>query len=134
MEKSLGADCLTDLRREGQIVEINEVLDELSWEKAFQFRSFLQMLLDFVNLRINRCVSGVRSSEQPDTSDELLTAKQAADLFNVSIDWLYRHSDRLPFAIRLSRKSLRFSKKGLLKYRDGLSMFNAQAGTRRRGQ
>jgi hypothetical protein len=56
-----------------------------------------------------------------DDSDELLTTADAAKLLNVSEDWVYRRADRFPFARRLSRKALRFSKKGLLKWRDGKS-------------
>ena len=57
---------------------------------------------------------------QMPTLDEgqLLTAKQAAAVLNVSEDWMYRHASGLPLARRLSRKALRFSKAGLLRWRD----------------
>jgi hypothetical protein len=48
--------------------------------------------------------------------DVLLTAEQVAPLLNVTPHWLYRHSKRLPFARRLSRRTLRFSEAGLRKY------------------
>ncbi len=51
--------------------------------------------------------------------EELLTAEQAAALLSVSVDWMYRHASGLPFTRRLSRKALRFSKAGLLKWRAG---------------
>jgi predicted DNA-binding transcriptional regulator AlpA len=53
----------------------------------------------------------------PDSEDELLTTADAAKLLNVSEDWIYRRANRLPFARRLSKKALRFSKTGLLKWR-----------------
>jgi excisionase family DNA binding protein len=53
----------------------------------------------------------------PESEDELLTTADAAKLLNVSEDWIYRRAGRLPFARRLSRKALRFSKTGLLKWR-----------------
>ncbi len=49
--------------------------------------------------------------------DRLLTVKEAASLLGVSPRWLYRRSGKLPFARRLSRKCLRFSKTGLQKWR-----------------
>ena len=58
--------------------------------------------------------SGVRPfNPEPDT---LLTADQAAKILNVTPRWLYRHAKRLPFTRRLSRKVLRFSKAGLLRW------------------
>ena len=58
---------------------------------------------------------------QPATQEpeELLTAEQAAALLSVSADWMYRHARGLPFTKRLSRKALRFSKAGLLRWRAG---------------
>jgi hypothetical protein len=51
--------------------------------------------------------------------EELLTAEQAATLLSVSVDWMYRHASGLPFTKRLSRKALRFSKAGLMRWRAG---------------
>jgi predicted DNA-binding transcriptional regulator AlpA len=53
----------------------------------------------------------------PDGEDELLTTAEAAKILNVSEDWIYRRAARFPFTRRLSRKALRFSKSGLLKWR-----------------
>jgi hypothetical protein len=52
-------------------------------------------------------------------TEELLTAEQAAALLSVSIDWMYRHASGLPFTKRLSRKALRFSRAGLMRWRAG---------------
>ncbi len=64
-------------------------------------------------------VEPVKASQRdsPDGEDELLTITDAAQLLNVSEDWIYRRANRLPFTRRLSRKALRFSKIGLLKWR-----------------
>jgi len=48
--------------------------------------------------------------------DRLLTPKEAAEILGQNTKWLYRHAARLPFARRLSRKSLRFSEKGLRRW------------------
>jgi predicted DNA-binding transcriptional regulator AlpA len=48
--------------------------------------------------------------------EKLLSAKDAAKLMSVSPDWLYRNAATLPFARKLGRRSLRFSKKELEKY------------------
>ena len=49
-------------------------------------------------------------------ADEYLTADEAASLLKVSPKWLYRRSGSLPFAHRLSRKRLLFSRRGLERY------------------
>lgn len=49
--------------------------------------------------------------------DRLLDAEEAASLLKVTPRWLYRHAKHLPFTRRLSRKALRFSEAGLLKWR-----------------
>jgi predicted DNA-binding transcriptional regulator AlpA len=41
--------------------------------------------------------------------DRLLTAQQAAPILQVSERWLYKHADRLPYAVRLSADVVRFS-------------------------
>jgi hypothetical protein len=63
--------------------------------------------------------NGNQMQETPQESEELLSAQQAAALLSVSSDWMYRHASGLPFTKRLSRKALRFSKPGLLKWRAG---------------
>ena len=48
--------------------------------------------------------SGARPSE-----DRLLSASQAAEVLQVSERWLYKHADRLPYAVKLSANVVRFS-------------------------
>jgi excisionase family DNA binding protein len=47
---------------------------------------------------------------------DLLTVDEAAALLRVSSRWLYRHAATLPFARKLSRKVLRFSRSGLARW------------------
>jgi len=54
--------------------------------------------------------------------DTLLDVTEAARRLSVSRDWLYRHGKRLPFAIQVRHKHLRFSVRGIdrwLKARQG---------------
>jgi excisionase family DNA binding protein len=47
---------------------------------------------------------------------DLLTVDEAAAQLRVSPRWLYRHARTLPFARKLSRKVLRFSRSGLARW------------------
>ena len=44
------------------------------------------------------------------SEDQLLTAKQAAKLLQVSERWLYKYASTLPYAVRLSETVVRFSR------------------------
>jgi len=68
-------------------------------------------------LILARTAGEPQQTAQPE--EELLTAEQAAALLSVSVDWMYRHAPDLPFTKRLSRKALRFSKSGLMRWRAG---------------
>lgn len=48
--------------------------------------------------------------------DRLLTPEEAAEMLGQNVRWLYRRASNLPFTRRLSRKSLRFSEKGLRRW------------------
>lgn len=48
--------------------------------------------------------------------DKLLEIKAASVKLAVTEDWLYRHSNSLPFTIRMGRRKLRFSEQGIEKY------------------
>lgn len=52
----------------------------------------------------------------PKKQDRNLTVGEAAELLGVKPSWLYRHSAKLPFTRRLSRRALRFSEKGLRRW------------------
>ena len=51
-------------------------------------------------------------------SDRLLTVVEAGERLGVDRRWLYRRADALPFTRRLSRGTLRFSEKGLEKWKE----------------
>lgn len=55
---------------------------------------------------------------EPAETDVMLTAAQAAELLGVSRAWMYKRSKHLPFTRKLSYKGVRFSKRGLLAWRD----------------
>lgn len=48
--------------------------------------------------------------------DRLLDVEAAAGKLGTTADWLYRNASRLPFAIRVGKKQLRFSETGIDKY------------------
>ena len=48
--------------------------------------------------------------------DQLLTVNEAAQKLGVSRDWLYRHSQKLAFTVRVGKRHLRFSLRGIEKY------------------
>ena len=48
-------------------------------------------------------------------ADRLLKIEEAAVRLGQSVDWLYRHADRLPFTVRQGR-ALRFSERRLEAY------------------
>jgi predicted DNA-binding transcriptional regulator AlpA len=56
-----------------------------------------------------------RESERPEP-DRMLKVEEAAALTGLSRRWFYRHAKTLPFARRLSRKVLRFSRSGLARW------------------
>ena len=50
------------------------------------------------------------SQREVPSEDQLLTARQAAKLLQVSERWLYKHASTLPYAVRLSETVVRFSR------------------------
>ena len=66
-------------------------------------------------LLLSRLLAG--GEVQPGTDgDRLLTASEAAQKLGATEDWLYRHANTLPFALRVGRKHLRFSEAGMDRY------------------
>jgi hypothetical protein len=61
---------------------------------------------------------GTSGPDGPGTvrEDRLLTAAEAAKVLRLSVDYLYRHASRLPFAVRPTPRSLRFSSQGIDQY------------------
>jgi hypothetical protein len=101
-----------------KLSELKGMVGALTFEQAFRLQAVLRMLSDLIESKLRDLVLDGESSKKTDANEELLSAKRAAELLNVSEDWMYRHADGLPFTKRLSRKALRFRKNGLLEYRD----------------
>src|SRR5215475_6910195 len=58
------------------------------------------------------------NSSEPQ-ADRLLDVHEAAEMTDMSVDYLYRHADEFPFTVRVGRKerkSLKFSLLGIHKY------------------
>jgi predicted DNA-binding transcriptional regulator AlpA len=70
--------------------------------------------LDTILLTILLSANEVHSSGQQ--SDRLLDVEAAAGKLGTTTDWLYRNASRLPFAIRVGKKQLRFSETGIERY------------------
>jgi excisionase family DNA binding protein len=51
-------------------------------------------------------------------SDRLISAEEVAERLGVDRRWVYRHTGSLPFARRLSGGTLRFSERGLERWKD----------------
>jgi len=60
------------------------------------------------------------------SEDRLLKIDEAAELLKTSKDWLYRAWRHLPFAVKLSKKQLRFSQQGIQEYLQGLREIDAR--------
>lgn len=56
------------------------------------------------------------SSAPPWSEGDVLTIDEAASMVKLSKRWLYRHAKALPFARKLSRKVLRFSRAGITRW------------------
>ena len=54
--------------------------------------------------------------EPTNNRDRNLTADEAAKMLGMKKSWLYRHSGKLPFTRRLSRRAIRFSEKGIRRW------------------
>lgn len=55
-------------------------------------------------------------SERLDPPDRMLNAREVADRLGVTVRWLYRHANGLPFTRRLSGRTLRFSAAGVARF------------------
>ena len=49
-------------------------------------------------------------------NERLLDAEEASKMLDVSTDWIYRHSKKLPFTRKLGPKMLRFSSQGIQRW------------------
>jgi excisionase family DNA binding protein len=79
------------------------------------FRAELARLDSLLLARITFRDGSHRGADGTFTEDRLLGVKEAAATFGMSRDYLYRHSSKLPFTVRVGRKVL-FSKAGIERY------------------
>jgi hypothetical protein len=79
------------------------------------FESFL-MARDTLAPRTVSPASSTPDALPPSTDDVPLKAEEAAALLGVKKQWLYRNAHKLPFAMRVSRKQLRFWRAGALRW------------------
>lgn len=89
---------------------------DLPSETARNLLLQLAPLQEALRLRALASADGNGQLDGPAAEDRFLTPKETARLLGVSLHWLYRHAKRLPFARRLSRKCLRFSEAGLMRW------------------
>jgi predicted DNA-binding transcriptional regulator AlpA len=82
--------------------------------KQNPFDLLLESIRVVVAEEVAKALSGNgRATDEP---DRWLTPEEAAKLMQVNEAWLYRHARGLPFAKKLSRKALRFSERGLMRW------------------
>src|SRR3990172_181232 len=67
------------------------------------------------SLLLVRLLQHSNGSGGPEAGDRLLSTQEAAAKLGTSTDYLYRHSSKLPFTVRLGRKVL-FSEAGIERY------------------
>jgi predicted DNA-binding transcriptional regulator AlpA len=81
------------------------------------------LLAELRRLEVALLVRAVAEAKVPaqgmvpfDEGDRLLTVREASRLLGLSPDYLYRHARQLPFAVRPSPGTLRFSAKGVQRF------------------
>jgi len=86
--------------------ELAALLEEL---KALEGCVMARLLLSS-----NKCNNG--HHQENGEGDCLVGAKEAAARLAVTVDYLYRHADKLPFTVRVGPGQLRFSSNGIERY------------------
>lgn len=77
---------------------------------------FGDAFVDAVRQALETAIRDQSRTAENDANERLLSIKEAAEVLNVSADWLYRNAKKLPFTRKLGPKMLRFSNQGLQKY------------------
>lgn len=72
-----------------------------------------EALLNAIRLAVRKEMREALSQGGFSFDDRLLDAEEASKVLQVSPDWLYRSSRKLPFTRRLAPKALRFSYRGI---------------------
>jgi excisionase family DNA binding protein len=76
--------------------------------KALEGRVMARLLLG--------ATEGIRARQEDAERDCLLTAKEAAERLALTVDYLYRHAEKLPFTVRPGAGQVRFSARGIERY------------------
>jgi predicted DNA-binding transcriptional regulator AlpA len=53
---------------------------------------------------------------QSTVPDRLLSAEEAAKRLGMSREWVYKNAERLPFALRIGTRTMRFSERGIARW------------------
>src|SRR4030095_9633981 len=96
---------------------LNEVFDNPK-PSAMSEKNFADIFLDQIRAVVREEIAAALNgnSRAADEPDRWLTPEEAAKLMQVNEAWIYRNSRRLPFAKKISRKQLRLSEKGLMRW------------------
>ena len=79
--------------------------------------TLLAQVASLQTLLLSRLFVGMSPElHREDSEDRLLLVGEASSMLGMTPDYLYRHADDLPFAVRPVPKQLRFSKLGIQKY------------------
>lgn len=91
-----------------------DVLDTIPEEDLPDLLAELERLRSRVWIRLHASRPQVETNgKPPEAPDRMLSVAEAAERLAVSVDWLYRRSDSLPFVRKLSDRTLRFSERGI---------------------
>ena len=83
---------------------------------------FGDAFVDAVRQALENAMREQSKRAEDELNERLLSVKEAAEVLNVSADWLYRNAKKLPFSRKLGPKMLRFSHQGLQKYVAGMKI------------
>ena len=72
-----------------------------------------EALLNAIRLAVRQEIREALIKGSFSFDDRLLNTEEASKVLQVSPDWLYRNSRKLPFTRRLGAKALRFSYRGI---------------------
>jgi predicted DNA-binding transcriptional regulator AlpA len=104
---------MPDLR---ELVSDPRLLSELTPAEAATMIVELASLQAAVAARLRATADGVPPLSADTDSDRLLSAADVAGRLGRSIDWVYRQAKHWPFTRRLTRRTVRFSEAGLLRW------------------
>ena len=99
----------------GLIAILDQAIADISPQEALSIIGDLERLKASVWMRLMGA-QAKGDGHAPAREDLLLTVKEAAQKLGVLPDWLYRRAKKLPFTVRLGKRHLRFSARGIERY------------------